>query len=191
MKTKLFLAATLLFISSSLFSQGLSLGIKGGATLGKISGKAFKDEFTLGYHIGGFATVNFGKFGIQPEVVFNQVNVDTANNFSQVYQFNHINKIKLSSLTIPILLNYNLNKFITLQAGPQFGIILDRNKNLVQNGEDAFKAGNFALAGGVQLNLLKFRVYGRYVGGLTNLDNIGNAETWKASGIQLGVGITL
>ena len=89
------------------------------------------------------------------------------------------------------MLNYNLNKFISLQAGPQFGILLDQDKTLLQNGKDAFKSGNFALAGGVQLNLLKFRVYGRFVGGLTNLDNVGNKESWKTQAIQLGVGIGL
>lgn len=191
MKTKLFSFAILLFISSSVFSQGFSFGIKGGANLGKISGQSFKNEFTLGYQVGAFATINLGKFGIQPEVLFNQTNVDTSSEFSDVYQFNHINNIKLNSLSIPIMLNYNLNKFITLQAGPQFGILLDQDKSLLKNGEDAFKSGNFALAGGVQLNLLKFRVYGRFVGGLTNLDNVGDKETWKTQAIQLGVGIGL
>jgi len=191
MKTKLFIIAFSLFFSSSLYSQGLSFGIKGGATLGKIKGQAFKDEFTLGYHVGAFATIGFGKFGIQPEVLFNQVNVDTATNFSQVYQFNHVDKVKLSELTIPVLLNYDLNKIITLQAGPQFGIIMDKNKTLVQNGGDAFKSGNFSLVGGVQLHLLKFRVYGRFVGGLTDLNNIQSSDTWKTSAIQLGVGIGL
>ena len=191
MKTKLFSFAVLLFISSSVFSQGFSFGIKGGANLGKISGQSFKNEFTLGYHVGAFATINFGKFGIQPEVLFNQTNVDTSSEFSDVYQFNHINNIKLNALSIPIMLNYNLNKFIALQAGPQFGILLDQDKTLLQNGGDAFKSGNFALAGGIQLNLLKFRVYGRFVGGLTNLDNVGDKETWKTQAIQLGVGIGL
>ena len=191
MKTKLFSFAILLFISSSVFSQGFSFGIKGGANLGKISGQSFKNEFTLGYHVGAFATINFGKFGIQPEVLFNQTNVDTSSEFSDVYQFNHINNIKLNALSIPIMLNYNLNKFITFQAGPQFGILLDQDKTLLQNGGDAFKSGNFALAGGIQLNLLKFRVYGRFVGGLTNLDNVGDKETWKTQAIQLGVGIGL
>ena len=89
------------------------------------------------------------------------------------------------------MLNYNLNKYVTLQAGPQFGVIIDQDKNILQNGKDAFKSGNFALAGGLQLNLAKFRVYGRYVGGLTNLDNVGNNDSWKASAIRLGVGIAL
>jgi hypothetical protein len=191
MKTKIVSIAFLLFISFSAFSQGLSFGIKGGATLGKMTGQAFKDQFTLGYHVGAFATVGFGKFGIQPEVLFNQTNVDTASNFSQVYQFNHVDKVQLKALTIPVLLNYNLNKIITLQAGPQFGILIDNNKSFVQNGTDAFKSGNFSLVGGVQLHLLKFRVYGRFIGGLTDLNNVQSSDTWKTSAIQLGVGIGL
>ena len=191
MKTKLFSIIFFLFISSSLFSQGLSFGIKGGATLGKMTGQAFKDQFTLGYHVGAFATISFGKFGIQPEVLLNQINVDTASNFSQVYQFNNVDKVQLKELLIPVLLNYDLNKIITLQAGPQFGILIDNNKSFVQNGKDAFKSGNFSLVGGVQLHLLKFRVYGRFIGGLTDLNNIESSDTWKTSAIQLGVGIGL
>ena len=192
MKTKLFLFfAIIIFSSTSLFAQKLSVGIKGGANLGKITGQAFKDEFSLGYQVGGYVGINFGKFGIQPEVLFTQTNVDTSSNFSSIYQFKQVNNIQLKSLSIPIMLNLNLNKFITLQAGPQFGIILDQNKNLLQNGKDAFKSGNFSLAGGIQLNLLKFKIYGRYGGGLTNRDNVGNADSWKAQNIQLGVGIGL
>lgn len=192
MNKKLLLFATILFMGSSAFSQKFTLGIKGGANLGKLTGKSFKEEFTLGYQIGGFATIPFGeKFAVQPEVMFNQTNLDTASHFSEIYQFNKVNNISLNSLSIPIMLNYNLNKYLTLQAGPQFGIILDQDKNLLQNGKDAFKSGNFSLAGGLQLNLMKFRIYGRYVGGLTDLDNVGNNDSWKATAIQLGLGIAL
>ena len=191
MKTKVIPIITLLFfISSSLFSQGLSFGIKGGANLGKISGESFKNEFTLAYHVGAFLTISGKKWGIQPEVIFNQVNADTATNFNQITQFNHIDQIQLKSLTIPIMINYNLARFLTLQAGPQFGVILDQNKNLTQNGKEAFKQKNFSVAAGLQLNLLKFRVYGRFVGGLTNLNNLGSNETWQVQAIQLGVGLS-
>lgn len=192
MKTRLLSITFLLFISSAGFSQGLSFGIKGGANLGKISGEAFKDEYTLGYHVGVFATIGLGeKIAIQPEILLSQVNVDTAYDYNQVYQFHNIGKINLQYLTIPILLNINLNNFIALQAGPQFGILMDKNKDLLENGKDAFKTQDFSLVGGVQLKLLKFRVYGRFVGGLTNLDNIGNEESWKTQTVQLGVGIAL
>ena len=192
MKTKLISFAILLFIGSSAFSQTFKLGIKGGANLGKISGKSFKDEFSLGYHVGGFATIGLGdKFAIQPEVLFNQVNNDTTTNFSDVFKVKNADKIELKFLSIPILLNYNVNKYITLQAGPQFGVLLNKNDNLLQNGGNAFKSGDFSLIGGVQLNLLKFRVYGRFVGGQTDIDNLGNNDTWKTKAIQLGVGFAL
>jgi hypothetical protein len=191
MKTKLLSIVVLLFISSSLFSQGLTFGIKGGANLGKIDGQSFKNEFTLGYHVGAFATIGGKKWAIQPEVLLSQVNADTATSFNQVYQFNNVSKIQLKYLTIPIMLNYNLSNLLTIQAGPQFGILLDQNKNLVQNGKDAFKSGDFSLGAGLQLNLLKFRVYGRFVGGVTDLNNIKSDDTWKVQAIQLGVGIAL
>ncbi|MEO8719774.1 MAG: porin family protein [Ginsengibacter sp.] len=191
MKTKLIPVFALLFISSSLFSQGLTFGIKGGANLGKISGQSFKNEFTLGYHVGAFATIGGKKWSVQPEVLFSQISSDTATNFNSVYSFNNIKKIELQYLTIPILLNYKLSNIFSIQAGPQFGILLDQNKNLVQNGKDAFKSGDFSMAAGLQLNLLKFLVYGRFVGGLTDMNNLSNDETWKVQTIQVGIGIAL
>lgn len=191
MKTRLIPLIALLFISSSLFSQGLTFGIKAGANLGKITGHSFKDEYSLGYHAGAFATIGGKKWGIQPEVLFNQVNTDTATSFSEITGLNNISKIQLQYLTIPILLNYNISNILSLQAGPQFGIRLDKNKSLVQNGKDAFKSGNFSLAAGAQLNLLKFRLYGRFIGGMTDLNNLGNNDTWKINMFQLGVGIAL
>jgi hypothetical protein len=192
MKTKIIpVIILLLFISSSLFSQGLTFGIKGGANLGKISGHTFKDEFTLGYHVGAFATIGGKKWAIQPEVLLSQVSTDTSTNFSDVYSFENIKKIKLQYLTIPIMLNYNISNLLSIQAGPQFGILLDHDKNLVQNGKDAFKSGDFSLAAGLQLNVLKFRAYGRFVGGVTDLNNIRDDDTWKVQAIQLGIGIAL
>ena len=79
---------------------------------------------------------------------------------------------------------------VTLQAGPQFGILLNQNVSLVQNGKDAFKKGNFGLAAGLQLKVLMLRIYGRYVIGLTNLNDIDNQDKWTGQGFQIGVGFT-
>lgn len=178
---------------SPAFSQGLDLGIKGGVNMGKLTGKAFKEEFTFGYQLGAFATVSLGgRVALQPEVLFTQTNLDTASRFSEIYEeFNDLGNVKLNMLTIPVLLNINLGRSLALQAGPQFGIVVDQNKNLLQNGQDAFKSGDFALVGGLQLSLARFNVYGRFVSGLTNLDNVGNRDTWKTEAIQLGVGLKL
>lgn len=191
MKTKIIIAATLVFFSFPLFSQGLTFGIKAGANMGKISGRSFEDAYKLGYHAGAFVTIGGKKLALQPEILFNQINTDTATSFSQITGFNNVSHIKLHYLSIPIMINYNLANILALQFGPQFGILMDKNKNLVQNGKDAFKSGDFALAAGLQLKLLKFRIYGRFVGGTTDLNNLGSNDTWKVNAIQLGVGLAL
>jgi hypothetical protein len=123
--------------------------------------------------------------------LFNQVNVDTSNKFSAIYQFNKLNGVQLKYISIPLLLNYNAGKLITLQAGPQFGILINKNNTLVQNGKDAFKGGDFSMLGGVQLNISHFKLYGRYLIGLNNLNDIDNQDKWKNQSVQLGIGLTL
>lgn len=193
MKTKFFSLAIAIFLfTGTVAAQGFTIGIKGGADLGKISGESFKDEFKLGYQIGGFATIPLGKtFAIQPEVLFNQTNADTSSRFSDIYAFNEIRNIELKQLLIPIMLNVNFNKYLALQVGPQFGVILDQDKNLLQNGSAAFKSGMFSAAAGLQLSVSKLRVYGRFTGGVTNLDNVGDKDNWKVQNIQLGIGLAL
>ena len=88
MKTKFVLLALICLISTATFSQKVKIGFKGGASINKLSGKSFKEEFSFGYHVGVFATLGMGgKLSLQPEVLLNQVNQDTATSFSSVYHF--------------------------------------------------------------------------------------------------------
>ena len=192
MKTKLLILAIFSIVGNAAFSQKFNIGFKGGANINKLTGKTFSDQFSYGYHLGGFFSVGLGnKFAIQPEVLFNQVNVDTSNNFSTVYKFNKVDKVQLKYLSIPILLNYKPIKFLTLQAGPQFGVLINKSSTLVENGRDAFKGGDFSMLGGVQVNISHLKIYGRYAIGLNNLNDIDAKEKWKSQSIQLGVGFTL
>ncbi|MEJ7589154.1 MAG: porin family protein [Ferruginibacter sp.] len=192
MKTKLVTLALSLVIFSAAHSQGFHLGIKGGANVNKLTGKSFNDEFTFGYHLGGFAEIGLGKkFSVQPEVLFNQFNQRNASEFSQVYKLENLSEVKLNYLTIPILLNYNASNFLSLQAGPQFGILMDQNARLVENGREAFKKGDFSMLGGVQLKFSSVRIYGRYALGLNNLNDIDDQNKWKSQGFQVGVGLAI
>jgi len=192
MKNKIILSTAAILMVLSAFSQGVHFGIKGGASINKLSGKSFSEEFTFGYHAGAFVTIKLpGKFGIQPEVLFNQVNTDTATNVSAIYQFNNIDKVKLTYLSIPILLNYKITKTLDIQGGPQFGILIDQNVNLVSNGKEAFKKGDVGIIMGLQLSLSKLRVYGRYMIGLNNVNDISTAESWKNQSIQAGIGFAI
>lgn len=192
MKTKLLILAIFTIMGSAASAQKFSIGAKAGANINKIDGKSFSDQFTYGYHLGGFFSVGLGnKFAIQPEVLFNQINVDTSSTFSQVYKFNQVDKVQLKYLSIPILLNYKPVKFITLQAGPQFSVLMNKSKTLLENGRDAFKAGDFSMLAGAQVNIGHLKIYGRYAIGLNNLNDIDNQEKWKNQGFQVGLGFTL
>ena len=192
MKTKLVILAIFSIMGSAAFAQKIKVGVKGGANINKLTGKSFSDEFSFGYHLGGMVSVGLGKkFAIQPEILFNQINVDTSSSFSTVYQFNKLEKVKLKYLSVPILLNFKPVKYITLQAGPQFGILMNKSKTLLQNGKEAFKAGDFSMLGGVQVNVSHLNIYARYAVGLSNLNDIDNKEKWKSQTVQIGVGFTL
>lgn len=192
MKSKILTLAILFALSSSAVFAQFKLGIKGGANIHKLDGRSFKDEFSFGYHLGGFAEIGLSnKFSIQPEVLFSQVNIDTSSSFSDVYDFDNISKVKLSYLQIPLLLNFKANQFVTLQLGPQFSILMNNDNTLVENGKDAFKKGDFSMLGGLQLNISKIKIYGRYAVGLNNINDLDNQEKWKNQTIQVGVGLTL
>ena len=193
MKSKLLLTTLIFAFSvSSLHAQDFKLGVKAGVNIHKIDGKSFKDEFSYGYHLGGFASIGLTKkFAIQPEVLFSQVSADTSSNFSDVYDFNSVSKVQLKYLQIPLLLNYNPNPFVSLQVGPQFGILVDQNSNMVKNGREAFSKGDFSMLGGIQLNISKIRLYGRYAVGLNNINDIDDQEKWKNQSFQVGVGFAL
>ncbi|MGB3008518.1 MAG: porin family protein [Chitinophagaceae bacterium] len=194
MKTKILPLLAVLFISQAVMGQ-FHIGVKGGANITKVNGKSFKDEFRYGYHLGGFMEVRMGnKLVLQPEVLFNQYSSRLDSNFSHVYQdvFNGNSNIKLNYLSIPIVLNYKLlGSFLSLQAGPQFGVLIDQSKTTLQNGGDAFKKGDFSMLAGVQVKLANIRVNGRYAIGLNNISDITDDGKWKNQGFQLSVGLAL
>ena len=195
MKTKLLTLIITVFAFSAAHSQGFHLGIKGGANVTKLTGVSFKDEFSYGYHLGGFAEIGLSKkFSIQPEVLFNQLNQDTSAQFNEIYKnllTSNRSNIKLNYLSVPILLNFKASPILTLQAGPQFGVLIDQNKNLLQNGQEAFKKGNLSMLGGVELKLSSFRIYGRYALGLSNINDIDNKDKWTSQSIQIGIGLAI
>jgi hypothetical protein len=133
--------------------------------------------------------------GIQPEVLWNQYQSRVDSSFSDVYKnsvtISNYKDVKLNYLTIPLLLNYKLGSLMSLQAGPQFGILLDQSKNLIQNGQEAFKTGDFSMVGGAQIHISKIRLQGRYFVGLNNISDIDNQNKWKNQGFQLSLGLAL
>jgi len=179
--------------SAASYSQGARFGVKLGANLNQIDGQSFDNGFDLSYHLGGFAELDFNKkWGIQPELLWSQTTGRTSS-FNTLYPDlvnpNGSEKFKLNYLSIPILLRYNVGSLVSLNAGPQFSVLLNDDKTLLENGETAFKNGDFAMVLGAQLNFKILRVYGRYNIGLSNINDIDNQEKWQSQQIQLGLGL--
>lgn len=196
---KKIIAATLIVITSFCANaQNFGVGIKAGTNLTKISGKQFKDEFNFGYYAGVFAEFELSKtWGLQPEILYNQVNTKTTSNFDSAIGTwpKDISSIKLNYLTIPILLRCNINKFVSLHAGPQFGLLLNKDESAWQtvsatgtNTRTAIKSGDLSVIGGITVNVTSLRIFGRYVVGLNNISDVPNSDSWKSQQIQLGIG---
>ena len=196
MKSKIYLLIAIVLIAQSANAQ-FTIGAKVGANLNKIDGKSFKEEFNTSYHAGGFAIIGLGeKFSLQPEVLWNQTVSKTDTSIKQIpsdaFSAFKNGEVKLDYLSIPVLLNYKfIGNFLTLQAGPQFGILLNKDENLLKNGEQAFKSGDFSMVGGAQIKISKFVGSARYVIGLNNISDIDNQDKWKNQGFQLSVGLSL
>ncbi len=194
MKKQIMLMAAVLTLAITAQAQGFRAGIKAGANLTKVTGKSFEEEFDLSYQAGIFTEIDFNKkWGIQPEFLWSQASTKRTSGFNTIYN-NILNpaadqNIKLNYLSIPVLVRYNLGKLVSLNVGPQFGILIDQDKNLLQNGEKAFKEGDFSMLAGLQLNLKTLRIYGRYNIGLTNINDIDNQEKWKNQQLQVGLGL--
>jgi Outer membrane protein beta-barrel domain len=197
MKTRpVFLMLSLVAMSlTKVEAQGFHLGIKGGTNISQINGQSFDQSFKFGYSLGAFAELNINKkWGLQPELLWNQSKTTTTDDFNLIYQGVSGQNITLNYLSIPILLTYKPIPLLSLQIGPQFGILLDQSANLFQNGENAFKKGDFSILGGAQLNFGGFRAGARYYIQLNNINDLPNAgddATWKSEGFQLYVGIRI
>ena len=193
MRVSILLIASALLISYHSNGQ-FHVGVKAGANVTKVDGKSFKDEFKSGYMLGGFAEIKLSKkLYVQPELLINQYNTRLDTNYNNLVGniFNGMTSVKLDYLSIPILLNYRMGGgFISLQAGPQYGVLIDKNNSILQNTGNAFRNGDLSLLGGVQVKAGAFRINGRYFVGLSNINDITNDSKWKNQGFQLSVGLT-
>ncbi len=177
-------------------AQRFDFGAKVGANMTKIDGVSFSDAYKLNYQLGFFGEIDFTKnIGIQPEVLFSQTTSKVDSGFAATYgnAFSELTNrnVKLNYLNIPILLRLNAGRFLTFNVGPQFSVLVNDHENLASNGKDAFKKGDLAAVFGAQLNISKFRIYGRYNVGLSNVNDITDSNKWKNQQLQIGVGIKI
>lgn len=185
---------SLCLITSVTAQEKFSLGIKVGQNFSSVNNVAV-DHNTASYHAG--VNMYFGineKMGIAPEIILSQTKLETT----PINVTNYINggaltpeTYHLNYLSIPILFDFKPFQKLSLQAGPQYSILLDQKKDGIGNATMAFNNGEFAFVGGGKLNLGGFFLYGRYVVGLQNINELQDQTKWKTTQWQLGIGMNL
>ena len=188
---RLFLFSILVFSAMYGKTQGFSFGPKVGVNITALNGLEFNKGFDYAYHVGGFVEIGLSdKIALQPELLWSQTAVNPGFTFSSPFSSSvtDLTKVKLNYISVPLLLNIRPVKMLSIQVGPQFGILLDAKNSTLNNVKSAFKSGDFSMMAGVQLKLLAFRFYGRYGFGISNINDI-NDDTWKSKTLQLGIGL--
>jgi hypothetical protein len=197
MNRKWILLAIALPIAMAAGAQRINVGLKAGLNLSANEGNGMSSSLQQGIDAGAFAEINLGKkWGIQPEAYFSQRNTRRADDFTSKYYINEglsgsDQSVKLSYISVPVLLKYNISSVFSLQAGPQFDFLVFEDDNLLKSGRNAFKKTDMGIAAGGTLTLEKFRIYGRYTWGLSNINDVDDRYKWKSRQLQLGVALSL
>lgn len=198
-------AAFVILFSISVYftqAQGFSLGPQLGANIVQIEGVELKDGYNLSYHAGAFGNIKLGeKWNAQLEILWSQLKAERVGNFQAIYtglETQNWSNPRLDYFTLPITLNFKPGKLISFQAGAQYGILFNNNLSIVDNGKAAFNSGQLSGILGINLHVMGFRIYGRYLLALDDVasleqvsQQITSQDTWKTSVIQVGAAFAI
>jgi hypothetical protein len=198
MKKSFIILVSFFLLNQLAFSQKVEFGVKGGTDVVKIDGLAFDKGFEFGYHAGIFIHVPFNeKLGIQPEIYYGEASFKKSLTGSLDPIYNNTNLDSLSTVRfgkihVPLLLQYNVGKKVSLQFGPKFTMISSANlKNAGSEIRDAIKKGELSAVAGIRLSLMSFRIFARYEIGLNDIGDIANDSKWKSQSIHAGIGFRI
>ncbi|MGS2740553.1 porin family protein [Sinomicrobium sp. M5D2P17] len=177
---KLLLIAVMAFgFVFSAAAQDVTFGVKAGLNFSSLKadtdfGSGTSDGRT-GFYIGGLADFGISEqFHIQPEAIFS---FEGADDYDMTY------------LNIPVLAKYYVVEGFNIQAGPQFGFLLDSEED-----SDYLKTFNFALSFGAGYELPSGLFFdARYNLGLSDISDSAEAADvlglkMKTRNFQVGLG---
>ena len=160
MKNFIIIVFTVL-LTTTTFGQGIDLGIKAGATFANLTGATDASTKT-GFVGGAFLTIKFSdKIAIQGDLLYSQQGAKLE-----------LDDINLNYINFPIVFKYYIIKRINIQAGPQFGTVVNDNLGEVFGPNDII---SFDITGvvGIGIDLpLNLRITGRYGFGLSEINFI-------------------
>lgn len=195
-KMKYTMVAFALLLTAAADAQTWHFGPKFDVNYSTIDGNGLKNKYSLGFQVGGFAEYNITKhWAIQPELLYSWSQYKKDGDFLTYYnnygRTGAVEKINLASVSVPLLLRYNLNKTLSFLAGPQYSYLIYDDEDLLKSDRQAFKNSEISANAGVQVNLDKVGFYARYNKGLSNINDVDERYTWKSSHIQIGMSVRI
>ena len=123
---KLILTAAAVFAFGFINAQDMKFGAKGGLNFATVS-ELEEAKNKIGFNIGVFAEIGVSDgFAIQPELLFSLQGANGPNDSS----------LNLNYINIPVMAKFKVAEGFSLQAGPQFGILMSATNKFGGNSID-------------------------------------------------------
>jgi len=152
---KFFLAALMVFTFGFTHAQKARFGIKGGLNVSTLTGNIENAEPKIGAHVGGLVEIKIvNKFAIQPELLFSLQGA--KNDYVRTMGNNrYVNeeKLNLAYLNVPVMAKFYVIPSLSLEAGPQLGILLDAERKFTQSQSNGNNASSSSRSYDIKDNL--------------------------------------
>lgn len=127
-----------LFIGVTVMAQNdkVKLGIKAGLNISSLTfdESELSSSSKTGFTAGVMVEIPLAKnFSLQPELLYSQQGTKTSFFDQDVTNSNFKGRIELNYLNIPLMLKYYVIKGLSIQAGPQIGLLLKANSKYQDN----------------------------------------------------------
>lgn len=165
----------------------VTFGAKAGLNLSTLVGDTHNVSMKPGFHIGGMAELELTeKLSVQPEILYSLQGAKVDDGTGSDYNYN------LSYITLPVIGKYYVIEGLSLEAGPQIGVLISAKSKI--DGESINHKKNTSsidfganIGAGYKMDSgLNFAL--RYSLGLANTyDGPGNSNQTNAT-LQLSVG---
>lgn len=127
-----------LFVSVTVMAQTekVKLGVKAGLNISSLTfdESELNSSTKTGFTAGIMAEIPLAKnFSLQPELLYSQQGTKISFEDQDVTNSHYKSTITLNYLNIPVMLKYYVLKGLSVQAGPQIGILLKANNKYQDN----------------------------------------------------------
>jgi len=135
-KSMLILYTLFLSVTVIAQTQKVKLGVKAGLNISNLTydESELKSSGKTGFTAGVMVEIPMAKhFSLQPELLYSQQGTKTSFSDADVTNSNYKGTLDLNYLNIPVMLKYFIAEGLSVQAGPQIGILLKADNNYHDN----------------------------------------------------------